>query len=183
MTELGFASAVRAAVRQEQDRAGRSAFAAALMSDRPTVDTHVALLAQRYVVEDLLEQAAEVQRHDPIAGAFVALELHRASAIAADLAVLAGPGWRKEVSLIPATKAYVDRLREVAFTWPGGFVAHYVARHLDDSGHEEEWALLDAAPWDETERARIIDEIRRAVRLNAAVLENLAEAQAQHSVA
>jgi heme oxygenase (biliverdin-producing, ferredoxin) len=192
MTEPGFASVVREAIRQEQAEADHLPFAAELASDRLTVDVYLAFLAQTYVIDDLLEQAAEAQGSDPIAGRFVVPELHRASAIETELTLLVGDGWRDELRLTAATKAYVNRLREVAFTWPGGFVAHYCTRYLADrsAGHvasppvdDQHWALLDAAAWEGTERDRVVDEIRLALRLNAAVFTELVGAPSHHRVA
>jgi heme oxygenase (biliverdin-producing, ferredoxin) len=170
MTESGFGSAVREAILAERDRVTRPVAPDGVMSD-----AYVASLAQRYVIEELLEQAAAGHRDNPTAGRFVAPELHRGSAIAADLARLAGPQWREEVRVMPATRTYADRLREVAFTWPGGFVAHYCLRYLEERGLEARWGLFDTAPWDETERARILAEARLAVRLSAAILDELTQ--------
>jgi heme oxygenase (biliverdin-producing, ferredoxin) len=170
MSEGGFASKVREAIRAERAQA---APASPPVTDGPSVDAYVAFLVQMFVIDELLERAAETQRSSPIASRVVVPELHRAAAVKSDLVWLAGDGWRDEVRITAATQAYVDRLREVVFTWPGGFVAHYVLRYLDAPGHDHRWALLDAVPWSAAERARIVDEVRRAVRLNAAVLEDL----------
>jgi heme oxygenase (biliverdin-producing, ferredoxin) len=167
----GFASEVRDVIRAE--RAQAVPFSPAV-TDGPDVDAYVAFLVQMFVIDELLERAAETQRSNPIASRFLAPELHRAAAVECDLVWLAGDGWRDQVRITAATQVYVDRLREVVFTWPGGFVAHYVLRYLDAPGHDHRWTLLDAVPWSAAERARIVDEVRRAVRLNAAVLQDLA---------
>jgi heme oxygenase (biliverdin-producing, ferredoxin) len=182
MSKVGFAADVRDVIRTERAQARSSAPAVTdAVTDAATgganVDAYIAFLAQMFVIDELLERAAEAQRRSPIASRFVVAELHRAAAVESDLRWLAGDRWREAVRITPATEAYVDRLREVVFTWPGGFIAHYALRYLDAPGHDHRWADLDAVPWSAAERARIVDEVRRAVRLNAAVLEDLADRQ------
>jgi heme oxygenase len=172
MSEVGFAAEVRDVIRTAQTMPSAPAVA-----HGPNVDAYIAFLAQMFVIDELLERAAEAQRRSPIASRFVVAELHRAAAVESDLVRLAGDRWREQVRITTATEAYVDRLREVAFTWPGGFVAHYALRYLDAPSHDHRWANLDAAPWSAVERVRIVDEVRRAVRLNDAVLEDLADRQ------
>jgi heme oxygenase len=178
MSELGFASAVTDAIRAE--RAAAHKFSPAAV-DGANLEAYVAFLAQMYAIDALLEEAAGAQSRNPIAGRFVVPELHRAAAVESDLAWLAGAEWRDAVRITAATEAYVDRLREVVFTWPGGFVAHYALRYLDTPSHHDRWAYLDSAPWSAAERVRIIDEVRRAIRLNAAVLEDLADRQPERA--
>jgi heme oxygenase len=67
-----------------------------------------------------------------VAGGFVLSELVRLPALSADLRFLIGPGWRQRISALPATTAYTDRLREVAFARPPAFIAHHYTRYLGD---------------------------------------------------
>jgi heme oxygenase (biliverdin-producing, ferredoxin) len=65
---------------------------------------------------------------DPVAGRFVFPELTRLPALTADLAHL-----KVEVKEpLPATEEYCERMREVAFDEPWGFVAHHYTRYLGD---------------------------------------------------
>ncbi len=59
-------------------------------------------------------------------------ELLRVPSLEADLEFLRGPSWRDTVSALPATTRYVERLREVAYEWPAGFVAHHYIRYMGD---------------------------------------------------
>lgn len=88
--------------------------------------------AQQYFVYEAIEAAAARFEDDPVAGPFVFEELARLEAIEADLAFLMGPKWRSGIEPLPATRAYVDRVNEVAADWPGGYIAHAYTRYLGD---------------------------------------------------
>ncbi|MFC5746639.1 heme oxygenase (biliverdin-producing) [Actinomadura rugatobispora] len=211
--ESGFAQELREATKSDHDGTGTSTYMSALFDGRLGREQYAALVAQLHPVYDLLEQAADRMSGDPVAGAFALDGLSRRDALEADLAFLYGPDWRDRIDRIDrdaglqATRRYCDRLREVCFDWPGGFVAHHYTRYLGDlSGgqymgvqvrkilglaagedgvrfyrfpgapktfKEQYRALLDAAPWDEVERARIVDEVKRAYRLNAEITAEL----------
>ncbi len=63
---------------------------------------------------------------------FVDEALVRVPALEQDLAALLGPGWSTVVNPSPSTQRYCERMREVCFNWPGGFVAHHYTRYLGD---------------------------------------------------
>ncbi|OLR95136.1 biliverdin-producing heme oxygenase [Actinokineospora bangkokensis] len=128
----GFAARLRAATRDEHERAERSAFVADLLGGRLGLGAYAALLAQSHVFYGVLEEAGEHWRGDAVVGRFVIDGLLRRGALERDLAYLLGPGWRAGVRPLPATLSYVDRLREVCFTDRGAFVAHHYTRYLGD---------------------------------------------------
>jgi heme oxygenase len=183
-----------------------------LVSGAGTRDDYVALVAQHWFIYAALEEATERMRVDPVASVFLSDKLTRLPAIEADLDFLIGPDWRETVVPLPTTQAYVSRIRRVAATWPGGFVAHHYTRYLGDlSGGQfigrlmkrrfgfdtngigfylfgdiadpEEFKnvyreKLDAAPWDDAEKERVIDEVLVAYRFNTELFEDLARAKA-----
>ncbi|MFV0315852.1 MAG: heme oxygenase (biliverdin-producing), partial [Microthrixaceae bacterium] len=65
-------------------------------------------------------------------GPFVFDELTRLPSIETDLEVLVGAEWPESIRALPATRLYVERMEEVCFGWPGGFVAHHYTRYLGD---------------------------------------------------
>jgi heme oxygenase len=211
--DRGFSTELREATVGDHDGSGTSSYMAALFDGRLDREEYAALVAQLHPVYTLLEEAADRMSADPVAGAFALDGLSRLDALEADLAFLYGPDWRDRVGgagRLQATRRYCDRLREVCFEWPGGFVAHHYTRYLGDlsggqymgvqvrkmlglaagddgvrfyrfpgkpKGFKDRYrALLDAAPWDEVERARIIDEVKRAYRLNAELTAELGRA-------
>ena len=201
LVEPPFSTVIREASRAEHEEAENAGFGQALLGGLLTVDAYAELAAQTYLIYATLEEATAAQRTDPIGAAFVFDELLRLPALERDLAYLRGAAWRGSIEALPATTRYCDRLREVCFTWAGGFVAHQYTRYLGDlSGGQvirrvlaREYGLadegarfyvfegipkpkpfkdlyrarLDAAPWDATERTRIVAEVKLAFRLNS----------------
>jgi heme oxygenase len=205
-----FSRALRAGTAEDHRRAEGSAFARALLRGEIEREAYAAFVGQLWFVYGELERAGDAMRTDPIAGPFVCDALRRGPALAEDLQFWLGDEWRNRIERLPATEQYCGRLQDVAFTWPGGFVAHHYTRYLGDlSGgqaiarvvkrafglNSREGArfydfpdiddtkafkasyreLLDRAPWDEAEQARIIDESSEAFRLNGALFAQLAE--------
>lgn len=132
VTGQSFSEAIKAASWQAHGHAEQSPFLKELLAGNLSRSAYAQLVAQQRLVYEVLEEAAEVMRDDPVAGPFVDDALTRVPALDADLAHLLGEGWREGLVATPATAAYVDRLREVAFDWPGGFVAHHYVRYLGD---------------------------------------------------
>src|ERR687889_777056 len=95
---------LRAATRADHDVAQGSGFLDALAGGRLPRDAYADLAAQHWFVYETLEQAALAMIDDPVAGEFA----------------------------LPATEAYRDRLRQVAFDRPSAFIAHHYTRYLGD---------------------------------------------------
>ncbi|MCR2762806.1 biliverdin-producing heme oxygenase [Microbacterium sp. zg.B48] len=125
-----------AALRERSSSAHSSSEGAGFMSDLMKGDgtraDYIALVAQHWFMYDALERAAERMRRDPIASVFISDRLTRLPALEADLEFLLGGGWRDEISPLPTTRRYVDRIELVGRTWAGGFVAHHYTRYLGD---------------------------------------------------
>jgi heme oxygenase len=209
---VSFSAALRTRSRTAHSTSEHAGFMADLMSGVGTRDDYVALVVQHWFIYDALEAAAERMRVDPVASVFLSDKLTRLPALEADLDFLLGPDWRETVTPLPTTEAYVARIRRVAATWPGGFVAHHYTRYLGDlSGGQYIGRLmqhrygfdtngigfylfgdiadpegfknvyreqLDAAPWDDDEKERVIDEVLVAYRFNTELFEDLARAKA-----
>jgi heme oxygenase (biliverdin-producing, ferredoxin) len=124
------------ALRERSTAAHSSSEGAGFMSDLMrgdgTRDDYIALVVQHWFMYDALERATERMRNDPVASVFISDRLTRLPALEADLEFLLGAHWRDQVSPLPTTKRYVDRIEQVGKTWPGGFVAHHYTRYLGD---------------------------------------------------
>ncbi|BCJ71267.1 hypothetical protein CS0771_08110 [Catellatospora sp. IY07-71] len=127
-----FSARLRAATWTDHSSAEQTTFLDDLTRGRLTVAAHAALTAQHYLIYEVLEEAAAHWSGDPVAGGFHTEALTRLPALAADLAFLLGPAWRDSLTPTPATAEYAARLREIAFTWPAGYVAHHYNRYLGD---------------------------------------------------
>ncbi|RKS73422.1 heme oxygenase [Actinomadura pelletieri DSM 43383] len=206
-TDEPFSARLRAATWGDHGDTGASAYMSALVEGRLARDEYARFVAQLHPVYELLEEAADRMASDPVAGPFDLPGLRRRDALEADLAFFYGPRWRARIEPGEATQRYCDRLRDVCFDWPAGFVAHHYTRYLGDlsggqyiglqvrktldlepgadgvrfyrfpgkpKAYKDRYrALLDAAPWDADERERVVDEVRAAYRLNAAVTADL----------
>ncbi|MCZ2817392.1 biliverdin-producing heme oxygenase [Modestobacter sp. VKM Ac-2984] len=128
----GFAARLKEATQADHTAAEGSGFVTALLAGELPRTAYADLLGQSHAVYAVLEEAAEAQADSPEVRPFLHPGLVRLPALEADLAFLLGPQWRRELAILPATERYVARLREVAFDWPAGLVAHHYLRYLGD---------------------------------------------------
>ena len=103
---------------------------ATLMDGRIDLVGYQAMVTQHLHIYEALESVADELRNDPVAGPFISDQLTRVPSIRADLAFLRGET-SASLEPLPATEAYVERIRQTA-DWPGGFVAHHYTRYLGD---------------------------------------------------
>jgi heme oxygenase len=127
-----FSESLRSATWADHQRAERSTYIQALLGGELDRDGYAAMVDQHWHIYRVLESAADAMRAEPQAAAFVDERLTRLPLLEADLLALWGPDWRARSRALPATEAYCERLREVCFDWPGGFVAHHYTRYLGD---------------------------------------------------
>jgi heme oxygenase len=127
-----FSARLRAATWDEHQATESAGYVTTLVAGGLTRDGYAAMVAQHWFIYQVLEQAAAAMRDDPVAGAVVYDGLARVPALRADLAFLLGPDWPDRIAPSPATTVYRDRLREVCFDWPAGFIAHHYTRYLGD---------------------------------------------------
>ncbi len=133
MTEpVPFSAAIRDRSHAAHSGSEGAGFMTDLMAERGSLDDYTALVVQHWFIYEALEEAAPTLRTDAVVAPFLSPELDRLPSIEADLDHLLGPAWRGTVSPLPATQRYVDRIREVGATWPGGLVAHHYTRYLGD---------------------------------------------------
>lgn len=126
-----FSALIRSASQDRHTEAENSAFMAEMLDGRLGREAYARYTHQLWFVYEALERAAEGLADDPVAAPFLRPELRRVPALERDLDHLLGPGWRTAPAL-PATRAYADRITEVAAGWPAGYVAHHYTRYLGD---------------------------------------------------
>lgn len=201
---MDFATRLRAATWDDHNSAEHDTFLTELTKGQLSLAAHAAHTAQHYYIYTVLEDAAKT-----MGGAFHTEKLDRVDALERDLTHLIGPHWREQITPSTPTEEYLARLKEVAYTWPAGFVAHHYLRFLGDlsggqfvakaiaraygltlggdglrfysfpqisdlSAFKSDYRLkLNDSGWDALEQDRVIDEVRLAYRLNAAVLADL----------
>ena len=199
---IPFHQSVRRSTLQAHQRANHSPFMDALFEGRLAVADYARLVEQYSFVNGALESAGDAMATDPVAGPFVVEGLRRGPRIAEDLAFYRVtdpeplPATRRyaarirEVADRPAgfvAHHYTRYLGDVAggqavaallprrYGVTGGGTAFYDFSALGPvprfRAHYR--ALLDAAPWDEDERAGVVDEVRTAYELNIAMFHDL----------
>jgi heme oxygenase len=129
---LPFSQALRERTRSGHSDSEGATFMEDLMTGKGCRDDYIALVAQHYFIYAALEAAADRMRLDADAAAFITPQLTRLPALEADLLFLLGDDWRESIAPLPTTVRYVERIRSVASTWSGGFIAHHYTRYLGD---------------------------------------------------
>ncbi|HEY2221653.1 biliverdin-producing heme oxygenase [Actinomycetospora sp.] len=199
---IPFHQAVRRSTLEAHQRANHSPFMDALFDGRLAVADYARLVEQYSFVYGALESVSDALAEHPVAGPFLIDTLRRSSRIAADLEFFGVTDPEplpstaryaeriREVGDWPAgfvAHHYTRYLGDVAggqavaallprrYGVTGGGTAFY-----DFSGlgpvprfREHYRALLDAAPWDSDERARVVEEVRTAYDLNIAMFHDL----------
>ncbi len=128
-----FAQAIREATWGDHSDSEGSTFMEDIMRGRAGVTEYTALVAQHYFMYEALEAAAEKLAADPEFADFHPAALVRVPAIVEDLEFLLGADWRAQISPLPATQAYADRMLALAAEgWLPGVVAHHYTRYLGD---------------------------------------------------
>ena len=133
MSVIPFSQALRERTWSGHSDSEGAGFMTDLMKGDGTREDYIALVAQHYFIYEAIESAEQVFADDAVVAQFATPRLTRIPALEADLEYLLGPDWRDQISPLPTTVAYVDRIREVtAERWSGGFVAHHYTRYLGD---------------------------------------------------
>lgn len=131
-TDAPFSAVLRERTAGDHRDAETSPFMAALMKGDLPLAGYTDMLAQHAYAYEVLESPSPEVAEDPVVAPFAHPGLLRTEALIADLTDLVGPDWRTVHPAIPATERYVERLREVGSTWPGGYIAHHYTRYLGD---------------------------------------------------
>ena len=122
---------LREGTRADHGAANSEDFIERLMSGALNRAAYADLSAQLVVVYQALEEASTAVRHDERGAGLVFRELTRVPAIERDLAFLYGPSWREEIRILPATRAYANRVHDVGGSLPL-YAAHSYTRYLGD---------------------------------------------------
>jgi len=142
---------VRTATARAHSSAENSPFVVALMGGELSLADYERYLAQYAWVYEALEERAHVAG-DP---AIIDPGLDRFASIEHDLAALAGDDaasdWRVRHPMLPATEAYVSRLRSIDSTDLPRYLAHHYTRYLGDLSGGQAIARLVARHYGATD--------------------------------
>jgi heme oxygenase len=129
--ELPLSALLREGTRADHAAAETERFIDQLMSGALNRAAYADLAAQQLAVYEALEEATSAIRTDDRSARLVFDELARVPAIERDLAFLYGPSWKDQIRILPATREYADRVREVGGSLPH-YAAHAYTRYLGD---------------------------------------------------
>lgn len=131
--EKPFSVIVREGSWADHDDSEGSTFMENIMRGIATLDDYVALVVQHYYMYVALEEVTAEFADNEMFAPFHDDALYRMNAIEADLTKFYGENWNEQISAVPATVQYMDRIREVAKdNWVPGVIAHHYTRYLGD---------------------------------------------------
>lgn len=201
---VAFHQTVRRSTLEVHQQVNHSPFVDALFDARLAVADYARLVEQYAFVYGALESVSDELAEDPVAGPFVIDALRRRSRIAVDLefygitdpepvpATERYAARIREVAGWPAGFVAHHYTRYLGDLAGGQAVAALLRRRYGVTGGGTEFydftevgpvprfrehyrALLDSAPWDDDERARLVDEVKTAYELNNAMFHDLWE--------
>ncbi|WP_152192618.1 biliverdin-producing heme oxygenase [Georgenia satyanarayanai] len=122
---------LRERTRAAHERAESVPFITDLMHGRLDRAAYADLAAQQHGIYVALEAASAELVGAPRGATLVFADLTRAPSIEADLAYLYGQDWRERIEVLPAARAYAERIAQVAGDLPR-YAAHAYTRYLGD---------------------------------------------------
>jgi heme oxygenase len=112
--------------------AERSGAVARLLRGDITRSAYTSLMRNLLPVYQQIEHGLDLHRDRPSLRPLAVAAVYRASAIASDLASLAGPDWQTTVPLLPEGIAYAGLIEHATETTPDLLIAHAYVRYLGD---------------------------------------------------
>ena len=132
-TESLFSARLREVTRADHTEAETAEFITTLMNGSRSARDYALLLAQYTYIYAQLEESAEAWRRDPSTVGIFDPQLDRRAHLAADLEqLLPAVGLPKMPEALPATEAYVARIRAVGATSAARLIGHHYLRYLGD---------------------------------------------------
>lgn len=131
MTDTRFSARLAERTRASHSDSEGAEFMSDLLKGRGTKGDYTELSAQHWFIYDALESCAAEQTTNAAVSPFLFAELTRLPLLERDLEHLIGDAWRSQITALPTTAAYAERIREAAGT-PTAFIAHHYTRYLGD---------------------------------------------------
>lgn len=123
-------AAVMSGTAEIHRKAERVPFMVALFKGELPREAYAAYLANLWYVYEALEEENERLKDNAEVGQLYSPELFRRAGLEADLKFFVGEDWRATYPGSPAAKAYAERIREVASSFPPAYAPHHWLRTL-----------------------------------------------------
>lgn len=128
-----FSKVLRESSWNDHDESEGADFMANIMRGKATLDDYAQLVAQHFFMYEALEDVVDQVAEDSAFKPFHDENLTRRQTLVEDLEQLFGSDWKSQISPVPATVAYAERIREVGTEgWIAGIIAHHYTRYLGD---------------------------------------------------
>lgn len=128
----GLAARLREGTAAAHKDAERTAFIKQFFKGQLKQDEYARFLAGLYPVYDAMEYALTRLRDHAAVGAFYMPEMFRCDPLASDIRFFVGADWHPARTAMPGSRAFADRVAEVANHDPVLLVAHVYTRFLGD---------------------------------------------------
>jgi heme oxygenase len=128
---IPLATRLREGTREVHSEAENVTFIADLMGGKLTVEAYRDLAAQQHYIYTALEEATRNIAGLEQAESLTFSELVRTPSIDEDLTFLIGEDWAEQITPLPSTLAYVERLKECSSSM-ALYAAHAYTRYLGD---------------------------------------------------
>lgn len=129
---IDLAARLREGTKDAHEQAENSGYMRAFVQGRVHRDAYARYVSGLYPVYTALEDALDANRAHPVVAPLYLPELHRRTALEADLAYFYGDAWRDAAPPSAGSAPYVARIREISATNPALLVAHSYTRYLGD---------------------------------------------------
>ena len=123
---------LREGTRNSHALSENTAFMQCFLKGKITKNVFRKLLGNFYLIYYNLESELLNNYSHPVVRKIYFPQLNRTLSIEKDLAFYYGENWREKISLCPAVRDYVTRIREVGVRIPELLVAHSYVRYLGD---------------------------------------------------
>jgi len=128
----GLAASLREGTAAAHKNAERAAFIKQFFKGELKRDEYARFLAGLYPVYDAMEYALTRLRDHALVGPFHMPEMFRCETLASDIRFFLGADWHPARTATPGSRAFADRVAEVANHDPVLLVAHVYTRFLGD---------------------------------------------------
>lgn len=126
------AKALREGTKKAHTMAENMGFVKCFLKGVIDKESYRKLVTSFYFVYSEMENQMQQHEAHPVLGKVYFPLLNRQSSLEKDLSFYYGDNWRNQLTVSPATQAYVQRIQDVAETQPELLISHAYTRYMGD---------------------------------------------------